>query len=70
MLPGSTAALPGLPATLLAHRPGFVAPTYAARKFATLLIRGFTPLADARDYGTLVRLVRDQAGPGALVSAR
>ncbi|UOZ03118.1 LLM class flavin-dependent oxidoreductase [Amycolatopsis sp. WQ 127309] len=28
----------------------------------TLLIRGFSPLADARDYGTLVRLVRERAG--------
>jgi alkanesulfonate monooxygenase len=37
---------------------------------STLLIRGFTPLADARDYGTLVRLVREQADPAALVSAR
>lgn len=27
----------------------------------TLLIRGFSPLADARDYGTLVRLVRERA---------
>jgi alkanesulfonate monooxygenase SsuD/methylene tetrahydromethanopterin reductase-like flavin-dependent oxidoreductase (luciferase family) len=37
---------------------------------STLLIRGFTPLADARDYGTLVRLVREQADPAALASAR
>jgi len=37
---------------------------------STLLIRGFTPLADARDYGALVRLVREQAGPAPLVSAR
>ena len=37
---------------------------------STPLIRGFTLLADARDYGTLVRLVREQAGPAALVSAR
>ena len=37
---------------------------------STLLIRGFTPLADARDKGTPVRLVREQAGPAALVSAR
>ena len=37
---------------------------------STLLIRGFTPLADARDYGTLVRLVREQADPAPLVSAR
>lgn len=27
----------------------------------TLLIRGFSPLADARDHGTLVRLVREGA---------
>lgn len=27
----------------------------------TLLIRGFSPLADARDYGTLVRLVRERS---------
>jgi alkanesulfonate monooxygenase len=37
---------------------------------STLLIRGFTPLADARDYGALVRLVREQADPAPLVSAR
>jgi alkanesulfonate monooxygenase len=40
---------------LLAHRPGFVAPTLAARN----------PLADATDYGNLVRLVREQALTGA-----
>ncbi|MFE6158439.1 LLM class flavin-dependent oxidoreductase [Streptomyces sp. NPDC056486] len=34
---------------------------YVALGVSTLLIRGFSPLADARDYGTLVRLVRDQA---------
>ena len=28
---------------------------------STLLIRGFDPLADARDYGRLVGLVRDGA---------
>lgn len=28
---------------------------------STLLIRGFSPLEDAKDYGNLVRLVRDQA---------
>ncbi|WP_261560574.1 LLM class flavin-dependent oxidoreductase [Frankia tisae] len=27
---------------------------------STLLIRGFDPVADARDYGALIRLVRDQ----------
>jgi alkanesulfonate monooxygenase SsuD/methylene tetrahydromethanopterin reductase-like flavin-dependent oxidoreductase (luciferase family) len=43
---------------------------YAGLGVSTLLIRGFTPLADARDYGTLVRLVREQADPAALVSAR
>ncbi|GAA4620059.1 LLM class flavin-dependent oxidoreductase [Actinoallomurus vinaceus] len=31
----------------------------------TLLIRGFTPLADATDYGNLVRLVREQTLTGA-----
>jgi alkanesulfonate monooxygenase len=35
----------------------------------TLLIRGFDPLADARDYGNLVRLVRAQADGAALASA-
>ncbi|MGW5732979.1 MULTISPECIES: LLM class flavin-dependent oxidoreductase [Streptomyces] len=34
---------------------------YVSLGVTTLLIRGFSPLADARDYGTLVRLVRDQA---------
>lgn len=43
---------------------------YAGLGVSTLLIRGFTPLADARDYGTLVRLVREHADPAALVSAR
>jgi alkanesulfonate monooxygenase len=59
MPPGCTAALPDVPA-----------PPYVGPGVSTLLIRGFTPLADARDYGTLVRLVREQAGPAALVSAR
>jgi alkanesulfonate monooxygenase len=36
---------------------------------STLLIRGFTPLADARDYGTLIRLVREQAAAAPLASA-
>ncbi|GAA2011047.1 LLM class flavin-dependent oxidoreductase [Catenulispora yoronensis] len=34
---------------------------YVALGVSTLLIRGFSPLADARDYGNLVRLVREQA---------
>ncbi|MGW6059229.1 LLM class flavin-dependent oxidoreductase [Streptomyces sp. NPDC055189] len=34
---------------------------YVALGVSTLLIRGFSPLADARDYGTLIRLVREQA---------
>jgi len=34
---------------------------YVRLGVGTLLIRGFSPLADARDYGTLVRLVRDRA---------
>jgi alkanesulfonate monooxygenase len=52
--------------------PGFTAALlcYADPGVSTPLIRGFTPLDDARDYGTLVRLVREQAGPAALVSAR
>ncbi|MFC1413965.1 LLM class flavin-dependent oxidoreductase [Streptacidiphilus sp. N1-12] len=33
---------------------------YTALGVGTLLIRGFDPLADARDYGTLVSLVREQ----------
>jgi alkanesulfonate monooxygenase len=40
---------------------------YVALGVSTLLIRGFTPLADARDYGTLIRLVREQADQAALV---
>ncbi|WP_410631294.1 LLM class flavin-dependent oxidoreductase [Amycolatopsis sp. cmx-4-83] len=34
---------------------------YVRLGVGTLLIRGFSPLADARDYGTLVRLVRERA---------
>jgi len=33
---------------------------YVALGVSTLLIRGFYPLEDARDYGNLVRLVREQ----------
>jgi len=33
---------------------------YTALGVGTLLIRGFSPLEDARDYGTLVSLVREQ----------
>ena len=33
---------------------------YTALGVGTLLIRGFDPLADARDYGTLVSLVREE----------
>ncbi len=54
MPPGCTAAL------LRSADPGV----------STLLIRGFTPPDGARDHGTLVRRVREQAGPAALVSAR
>jgi alkanesulfonate monooxygenase len=42
---------------------------YVALGVSTLLIRGFTPLADARDYATLVRLVREQADRAELVQA-
>ncbi|HWG26505.1 LLM class flavin-dependent oxidoreductase [Actinospica sp.] len=35
----------------------------------TLLIRGFEPLDDARDYGKLVRLVRESDAAGQLVGA-
>ncbi|RJQ83856.1 LLM class flavin-dependent oxidoreductase [Amycolatopsis panacis] len=38
---------------------------YTRLGVSTLLIRGFSPLADARDYGTLVTLVRDAAAVGA-----
>jgi alkanesulfonate monooxygenase len=34
---------------------------YAGLDVGTLLIRGFSPLADARDYRTLIGLVREQA---------
>ena len=34
---------------------------YTALGVGTLLIRGFSPLEDARDYGTLVSLVREQS---------
>ncbi|MCK9897306.1 LLM class flavin-dependent oxidoreductase [Frankia sp. AgB32] len=33
---------------------------YVGVGVSTLLIRGFDPVADARDYGTLIRLVREQ----------
>ncbi|MYS19644.1 alkanesulfonate monooxygenase, partial [Streptomyces sp. DvalAA-14] len=36
---------------------------------STLLIRGFSPLADARDYGSLIRLVREQTDESALAGA-
>ncbi len=42
---------------------------YTALGVGTLLIRGFDPLADARDYGTLVTLVRDQADSALLAGA-
>ncbi|MFE4253806.1 LLM class flavin-dependent oxidoreductase [Streptomyces sp. NPDC056910] len=35
---------------------------YVALGVSTLLIRGFAPLADARDYGTLIGLVRAAGG--------
>jgi alkanesulfonate monooxygenase len=38
---------------------------YVGLGVSTLLIRGFSPLADARDYGTLVRLVRERTLAGA-----
>jgi hypothetical protein len=52
--------------------PGFPAalPRSADPGVSTRLIRGFTPPGGARDCGTLARLVREQAGPAALVSAR
>jgi alkanesulfonate monooxygenase SsuD/methylene tetrahydromethanopterin reductase-like flavin-dependent oxidoreductase (luciferase family) len=43
---------------------------YAGPGVSTLLIRGLIPPDDARDCGTLVRLVHEQADPAALVSAR
>jgi alkanesulfonate monooxygenase len=42
---------------------------YVSLGVTTLLIRGFTPLADATDYGNLVRLVRDRTGEQALAGA-
>ncbi|MBM9508123.1 LLM class flavin-dependent oxidoreductase [Actinacidiphila acididurans] len=42
---------------------------YVALGVSTLLIRGFRPLADARDYGSLVKLVREQADGAALAGA-
>ncbi|UGQ12130.1 LLM class flavin-dependent oxidoreductase [Yinghuangia sp. ASG 101] len=39
---------------------------YTALGVGTLLIRGFDALADARDYGRLVTLVREQTDRGAL----
>jgi alkanesulfonate monooxygenase len=41
---------------------------YVALGVSTLLIRGFSPLADARDYGNLVRLVREQADSSELAA--
>ncbi|MEZ0114976.1 alkanesulfonate monooxygenase [Catenulispora sp. EB89] len=41
---------------------------YVALGVSTLLIRGFSPLADARDYGNLVRLVREQADASELAA--
>ncbi|WP_370963971.1 LLM class flavin-dependent oxidoreductase [Amycolatopsis sp. cg9] len=35
---------------------------YVRLGVGTLLIRGFSPLADARDYGKLVEIVRERAG--------
>jgi alkanesulfonate monooxygenase len=42
---------------------------YVKLGVSTLLIRGFSPLEDARDYGTLVRLVRESEQAGELVGA-
>ncbi|MEY9929849.1 alkanesulfonate monooxygenase [Catenulispora sp. GP43] len=42
---------------------------YVALGVSTLLIRGFSPLQDARDYGDLVRLVRAQHEGAPLVGA-
>ncbi|WP_194915824.1 LLM class flavin-dependent oxidoreductase [Catenulispora rubra] len=41
---------------------------YVALGVSTLLIRGFSPLDDARDYGNLVRLVREQADASELAA--
>ena len=43
---------------------------YVAIGVTTLLIRGYTPRPTRADYATLIRLVREQADPAALVSAR
>jgi alkanesulfonate monooxygenase len=42
---------------------------YVSLGVSTLLIRGFTPLADATDYENLIRLVRDRTGEQALIGA-
>jgi alkanesulfonate monooxygenase len=42
---------------------------YVSLGVSTLLIRGFTPLADATDYGNLIRLVRDRTGESVLADA-
>ncbi|WP_329129910.1 LLM class flavin-dependent oxidoreductase [Streptomyces sp. NBC_01476] len=42
---------------------------YVRLGVSTLLIRGFSPLEDSRDYGALVRLVREQADGAALAGA-
>jgi alkanesulfonate monooxygenase len=42
---------------------------YVKLGVSTLLIRGFNPLDDARDYGELVRLVRESDAAGQLVGA-
>ena len=42
---------------------------YVGLGVSTLLIRGFSPLEDARDYGALVRLVREQTDGAALAGA-
>ena len=42
---------------------------YVALGVSTLLIRGFYPLDDARDYGNLVRLVREQHDGAPLAGA-
>ena len=43
---------------------------YTGLGVGTLLIRGFSPLEDARDYGTLVSLVREQSERQGLVGNR
>ncbi|MBD0736861.1 LLM class flavin-dependent oxidoreductase [Streptomyces sp. CBMA29] len=42
---------------------------YVGLGVSTLLIRGFSPLEDARDYGSLVRLVRERTDGAALTGA-